>query len=448
MKFFLSPDLRKVALLSAICFIGFAFYSCKKEGNIKPNFESSASGAFVTDTLSIHVKTVKEDSISTGQSSLSLFGLYNDSIFGRSKASFYTQIRLPFNAVNVATPGNFTVDSVVLSLVYAGKFGEEAIHNLSVYELTEGLESSENYYSNDSIAHDAVSLAQVQFTSNTENDIKIAVPDQNGDIDTIEVLPQLRVKLDAALGTRILNQSPSGALANNDAFIEFFKGIYVEPTGPAPQNFNENNILYFALTHSQSKLSIFFTETSSQTKKLLDLPITNDAIRFNRYSHKYAGSSVEKALTDANDSLTTYVQSMGGVRPVLTFPELTKTFPQDEHYVINKAELILPVFFGDYFDNGIPEQLLALTSDSSGRLIFTEDLTTWSRTDGYYSAKDTSYHFNVTRYIDGIVNDGRTERGLTFIPNGSVINAQRLILNGPDKEKRKMKLKLYYSKLD
>src|SRR5690606_23150188 len=130
----------------------------------------------------------------------------------------------------------------------------------------------------------------------------------------------------------------------------------------------------------------------------------------------------------------TYVQSMGGVRPVITFPGLTKTFSKDEHYVINKAELVLPVVYSDYFDNGIPEQLLALTSDSTGRLIFTEDLLSGSRTDGYYNAKDTSYHFNVTRYIDGIINDGQTERGLTFIANGSAINAQRLILNGPKRE--------------
>lgn len=450
MKFLLlSPYLRKVALLSAICFISIFFSSCKKENEIKPGFVSNTSGAFVNDTIDIHVETVKDDSISSGQLSLSLFGMYKDSIFGNSKASFYTQVLLPFNGVNVAEAGKFTVDSVVLSLVYAGKYGEEASHKLNVYELTEALDESKDYFSNDSLAHEAMPLAQIQFTSNTEKKDSIVVPNEDGYLDTTEVSPQLRIRLDPSLGTRILNQGPNGALANNEAFTKFFKGIYVEPAGPAPINYNENNILYFALSSSQSKLSIFFTETGTQTKKVLDLPISSEAVRFNRYSQNYNGTKVGQALADGEDKLQTYLQSMGGVRPVLTFPNLTKTFPDEKHYVINKAEIILPVQFGSYFDKGIPEQLLVLTTDSTGRLIFTEDiLQAGGRLDGFYNATDTSYHFNVTRYIDGLINDGRTERGLTFLANGSAINAQKLIFNGPDKQGRRMKLKLYYSKID
>lgn len=444
--FFLPPDLRKVALLSAICFLGITTFSCKKEGSIKPSFESNSSGAFMTDSVSIHVKTVKEDSISTGQASLSLFGQYNDSIFGKSKASFYTQILLPFNGVNVASPGDFTIDSVVLSLVYAGKYGDEATQSISVYQLTENLEKSKDYYSNDSLNFEPTPIAQVSFTSDISTKGKISVPNDNGQIDTIEVLPQLRIHLDAAVGQSILDQSAAGALANNETFTEFFKGLYIAPTGAGNQPFGKNNILYFALTNSQSKVSIFFTETSTQKKKMLNLPITKEALRFNQYSHNYSSSPVEQALSDGNDSIRTYVLSMAGVRPVLTFPNLTETFPKDKHYVINKAEVILPVEHGLYFSNGYPEQLLALTSDSTGRLLFTEDIMN-SSTAGRYNASDTTYRFNVTRYLDGIINDGKLDRGLTFIPNGSAINAQRLILNGP-KSQKKMKLKLYYSKLD
>lgn len=449
MKIFSFPHhLRKVALLSAICFLGVFLNACKKDVNLQPGFESSASEVFVNDTVKIEVKTVEEDSVSSGQSSLSLFGLYNDSIFGVDKASFYTQVLLPFNGVNVAETGNFTIDSVILSLVYAGKFADEAAHRLKVFELEDELEKEKNYYSNDSLKYFSTPLADKQFTSNTEKEVEIIVPDQDGNLDTIEVLPQLRIELDPAMGMNILNQGPDGALANNEAFTNFFKGLYISPAGPAPLVGN-NNILYFALTNSQSKLSIFFTETSSQTKKVLDLPINTEALRFNRYSHNYSSTVVGQALADGEDRMRTFVQSMAGVRPVIRFPELTKTIPQKEHYVINKAELILPVEHGEYKSKGIPEQLLALTSDSTGRLIFTEDiLLSGSRNDGYYSKADSAYHFNVTRYIDGIINDGRTDRGLTVIANGSAINAQRVILNGPYKQERKMRLKLYYSKLD
>ena len=448
MKLFLLPtDLRKVALLSAICFLGVTFHSCEKEGSINPSFESNSSGAFFTDSVEIHVKTVKEDSISTGQSSLSLFGQYKDSIFGKSEASFYTQVLLPFNGVNVATAGNFTIDSVVLSLVYAGKYGEEATQTINVYQLTEDLKKAKKYFSNDSVSVDDLNpLAQQQFTSNIEAKMKIAVPNDQGSVDTVEVLPQLRIKLDPSIGQSILEQTPSGALANNEAFTKFFKGIYVAPSSSSTPVFGQNNILYFALTNSQSKVSIFFTETSTQKKKILNLPISKEAVRFNRYSHDFSNTPVQQALLDGNDSLRTFALSMAGVRPVLTFPHITKTFPADKHYVLNKAEIILPVETGDYFSLGRPDQLLALTSDSTGRLIFTEDITN-SSTAGRYNAADTTYRFNITRYLDGIINDAKLDRGLTFIPNGSAINAQRLILKGPESQK-KMKLKLYYSKLD
>src|SRR5690606_63865 len=119
-------DLRGVLSLSAIFFIGIFLSSCKKDESINPSFESNTSSASYTDSIELHVRTVKEESILSESTSLALFGAFKDSAFGTSRASFYTQVLLPFNGVNVVNPGDFSVDSVVLALVYGGKYGEEA----------------------------------------------------------------------------------------------------------------------------------------------------------------------------------------------------------------------------------------------------------------------------------------------------------------------------------
>lgn len=441
-------NLRKVLSLSAIFFIGSIFSSCEKDEKINPSFESNSSFAFFSDSTKILVHTVKEDSINTSNTSLALFGAFKDSAFGTSKASFYTQVLLPFNGVNVVDPGNFTVDSVVLSLVYEGKYGNESEQTIEVFRLKESLQSNKEYYSNDSLAFDPVALAQKTFVSDIDQVDSIVVPDEEGNLDTVSLLPQLRIRLDPSLGIDILNQSPEAALANNDAFTQFFKGLYVRPAGPLPQTIEEDNILYFALTHSQSKLSIFFTENSSNEKKLLNLPINTTANRFNRYEHFYANSPVEASLSSSVDSLTTYLQSMSGVRPVLTFPELKKEFPKDEKFVINKAELIFPVTNGSYKEFGLPEKIIALTTDSTGRLIFTSDIQeSAGYIDGLYDEAENAYHFNIARYLNELINENKVDRGLTFIINGSAVNAQRLIFAGPKNNERQMELELYYSKI-
>lgn len=446
---YLSLNLRKVASLSAIFFLGIFLFSCKKDENLNPSFESNTSSAFFTDSVEIHVRTIKEDSILSESTSLALFGAFKDSAFGTSRASFYTQVLLPFNGVNVATPGDFSVDSVVLSLVYNGKYSNEATQVMEVFRLSEGFESEKTYYSNDSLEHEPTPLAQLSFMSNIEKSDSIIVPKDDGSLDTLSVLPQLRIRLNSDLGTEILNQSPEGNLANNEVFTDFFKGLYIRPASPLPQNLNEDNILYFALTNSQSKLSIFFTENSTQKKKVLDLPINTTANRFNRYEHFYAGSPVSESLQRNSDSAYTFVQSMSGVRPVLTFPNIKKRFPSSEKILINKAELILPVKNGSYKDFGIPKKLIVLTTDTAGKLIFTKDVNeSASYIGGEYDESENAYRFNIARYINALINENKIDRGLTFVINGSAVNAERLILEGPKSTGRKMRMELYYSKID
>ena len=94
--------MRKVMLLSALFFlcIVFFFNSCKKDGELVPEFDSGNANIMKTDTFTIVTSLAKEDSIRTDVSIYNLLGIYNDPVFGPTASSFYTQATL--NGLNAS----------------------------------------------------------------------------------------------------------------------------------------------------------------------------------------------------------------------------------------------------------------------------------------------------------------------------------------------------------
>jgi hypothetical protein len=407
--------------------------ACKKEESIiglevQPADEKL--GVFYTDTISIESYTVKEDSLLTNSTFYNLLGSINDSVFGKSKASFYTQITLPTTNITFGNQSNIIVDSVVLDLKYNGYYGNLNPQSFKVFEITDDISTDKSYYSNLNLSFKPGEIGSID--NHTPNP---SSPFYSGS-DTLA--PILRIKLDNELGNRFINADAS-VYTSTSNFLAFFKGLYVTSDNQN-QNINDGAILYFDLISASSKLTIFYSENANQ--KSFDFIIGPGATRINKFEHDYSNTPVEKQLLNpALGKDMVYVQSMAGLKTKLTFPHLQEF----KNIAINKAELIMPY---EQYNGFLPNSKLTLTSiDAEGKPNAIADA---SEGDNYfggfidYNAKE--YRFNIARHLHKIINLRQADYGLMVMPIAGVINANGTILKG-GYPFNQMKLKITYTKL-
>ena len=126
-------------------------FSCTDPNLIGLDIQPPSDGISVALTSAnenLQLSTISEDSLRADEASTLLLGDYTELVFGNSWAAFATQFQLPFNSVDVGNSDSLIVDSVVLSLSYAGSYGNSDALNIRVYQLTEPIYKDSIYYSN------------------------------------------------------------------------------------------------------------------------------------------------------------------------------------------------------------------------------------------------------------------------------------------------------------
>jgi len=446
-------SLRKVIILSASFFLLLS--ACKKEGELTPGFAENTSFTFFTDSIKINTNTRLGDSVLADRIATGLLGTYKDSSFGKTTSSIYVQPLLSSNFLVLGSSDEqLFVDSVILSLSYSSWFGDTSVaQNIEVYRLDEKLDANESYYSSASVSTVPMPIGIKSFVPKPTTEPVILQPNASGGIDTAALIPQLRIRLDDALGTEILSKSGQTELSDNESFTTFFKGLKITPNEQMMLNDNEKAILYFALTSSQTKMTVFYSAVNTingdTTKKLIDFPINSSSVRFNTFEQDYSSGAVQTNLTNGvRDSIYSYTQAMAGVETVITFPDLKDQF-QDKNIVVNKAELVLPVASGSYAKFGLAETMTLASRDANGLLQFIPDnnprLESPAYFGGSYIESEKEYRFNIARYIQGYLNGVENENGLTLLISGSAVKAQRAVILAQGNQGRKIKLNLYYS---
>ncbi len=449
MKTYHFTFMRKAIALSA-CFLLVGLYACKEEGDLNPDFvESGLAGRF-SDAIEITAQAKTVDSILTDGVSNGLVGIYRDSVFGLSKASFYVQPLLISNFQVFYEPDEtFITDSVVISFPYRSIFGDSSQTTLEVYRLDEKLESSAIYYSDDTARIIPALLGSKTFLPNNTSNVVIARPNLGGSYDTLTLAPQIRISLDNALGDEILAKSGMAEVENNVNFTNFLKGFRIQTPDALQPGQNGISILSLALTNIQSKLSVFFTAVDpngDSSKKVVDFPITSNSARFSNYKHNYTGSAIQNIIDDGKvDSLYLYASGMAGIQTELQFPNLKDRF-KDSSIVVNNAELVLPLAKGSYTRTGFADQLILASKNESGGLEFLDDFFEGiNYFGGSYDISRNAYVFNINRYIQSIIQGTSTSKALVVLVEGSATSPERSVLFGPAQSNEKIKLNLYYS---
>jgi len=119
---------------------------------------------------------------------------------------------------------------------------------------------------------------------------------------------------------------------------------------------------------------------------------------------------------------------------------------------INKAELIINDVSDEFSDVSIytlPAKLLALMPADSGRYNFLPDYNvSTSYFDGNYYSTDKLYKFNITRYIQKLIDNEYKNKipGIYLFTSENRISARRAVLTS-GKNSKPMKLLITYTKL-
>ena len=375
------------------------FIGCKKPDSsiglgLQP--QSDMFGLFHSDTLTLDMVTVREDSLATARLSTAVLGRVFTPRIGWTTAGFATQLRL--SAPGIDFGDNPLVDSMFLSLRFTGDtYGQLSDQSMLVHQLADSLSYDSSYYSNFSpeITHDVLNdVYQGQVSINPSEDLIIGE-------DTI--VSQIRLNMNPTLGQTILDQDTS-VFQDNESWLNFFPGIVVSTLGDGV------GATGIDISSGLSLLRLHYhndTDTS-----FYDFIISPLSARVNMFSQDYVGDlsylntpPSDSAFVSGNKSL--YVMSGSGLKIQLRIPFLNSITDSLGHErAVQKAELILPID-ESFFDSRYPphEQLFILTENSEGVSVSTPDQVSLGiNIDGYYDYSTKEYHFNISRTIQQLLN--------------------------------------------
>lgn len=408
--------------------------------------EDRASVGF-SDTLKINARTERADSVQAfsprAPSGLStyLFGRQVDAQFGVTQAALYIQPLMPRDLsgqfLRLITNPAFVLDSVVLVLPLdsAGIYGRlDGNFGIEVYEVTEYIppfQSGEmvSFYSSRTYATLPTPVGSATFRPNYQDSVFVRL-ERDLNLDTVELRrPHVRIPLDNAFGQRFLVQD-SSVYVNDSTLLDFFKGLYLKPTGAS------TGLLNFALNRSWAGVYFYYrngTDTLSYNLEMGGL-----GRRISQYTHDYTGSLVGTYLDNpTNSDSLLFVQGMQGLLTAFDIPDLSAYAGR----IINSAEI-------DFYVAELPgsdltffppiSQIIALRRNSGGELVVIDDvgvnpsnLSTFFGGQPQKQADDTyKYTFNISLHAQRLIAGTVSETiYLAAFPREG--NARRVILKGP-----------------
>ena len=438
-------------LLWAVLLLGATLAGCEKpDSDLGLDLVSARDtlGVKVIDTLTLFTATALEPAVRTNALSRNVLGSYLDRQFGVVKAGIVTQVRLSTNNVGQGQDNSGLVaDSIVLALAYDRSrfgYGNLAPQVFRVFELQESLRVDSTY------RNDRIPSVDVIDLVNTVRGEFILRPFDSVSVGDSREVAQLRIPLSLDLGQRLLNAWGTSDVSDNTAFLDFFKGLYVVPANDDLQPFQQG-VVHLNLLSSTSRLTLYYRNTLPGQEDTLafDFLINENCVRYTTCEHDHS-AALEPGLPDAladsvNANDLTYVQSLGGLRTRVYFPALMDIVA-DGGLAVARAQLVVPVPDGNFPFLPPPEQLFVFRVDDNGNdVVLPDQLEGLGVIGGIFNEDDREYRFNISRYIQGVLNGTYPNNGLTIVPGSNGVTVDRAILSGGGHPDRPMKLELTFT---
>lgn len=401
---------------------------CKDENELGLNIlpTSDLINTVFSDTSTVITSTAYDDSVRTDELSIQLLGSDSDQVFGTSNAGIFAQVNLEGTpAFGLSADG----DSIFLSLAYLDYYGDTTTaQTVHVYRLIDPMYIDSTYYSWKYFTHDSLNeLGSLNFSPK---------PNSWDTVNNLPAIPQIRIRLADWLADSIVAQVGSGTFLSNELWLNYFKGIYIK----ADPISNAGAISY--LNFFNSKLTMYFHNTIDTTAYVFSLT----GSRVNRFNHNHATLAAGNHIGNPADTVN-FLQSMAGLKTTIKFPYL-KHFKDSGSILIHRAELSITAEPGG-INTPLPDNLILITRNSAGEKVFPVD---YYETSGYYGGNlnpsTNVYTFNIARhlqrYVDGIVDNADFE----LIVSGNGVIADRAVIKSGSSASNRMKLSIYYTKLN
>jgi Domain of unknown function (DUF4270) len=428
----------RASLLVFTFISGVLFHACQKPAaldanELQPNEDLLSSNQ--TDTTTLSVYTLYEDTLKADDLSASLLGSFIDPTFGQTRCAFATQFTLANS--NPIIPESIEVDSVIFSLAYNGyTYGSLDKMNFIVRELDEALSKDSTYSS---------SYIPRRKLTNLVNDIEYGiVPEPSSFFFTSSdsLLPQLRIPLNITLGEQLLHPTDPTALDSDANFQSYFKGLYIETVQV------NSGIIGLDLTNINSKITVYYRydDGGIPDTTFFEFPITSDCARINHFEHDYTLSGVGLNTLDTDSSSTSlaFIQAAAGVKTRIDIPNLN-ALENTPGLLINKAELVIP------FDLNTrllpPSQVFLFYKDDQGVLQALPDQFT-GNIGGNVDLINSRYRLNISQYIQQVLMGNITNGPLYLVSGNAGVSVNAVQLHGPNhsaNSNENMRLILTYS---
>lgn len=425
--------LRMTPGLSAILFLCLvAAVSCKKEGDVVPDFTTVNLGAHDT-VITIASNTENPEPLATGMTSLSLCGILNDATFGLSEAEFYSQLKM--SKATAEFGSGATVDSVILQLQYDDYYGfvgsdltfqiHELDSALNLDSVTSYMSDEQFPYKQDLLAEETISTWQLDSNwTDSLRVVKIDMSTPNG----------------LAFAQGILD---IGQLNGQEEFLQLVHGLRISVDGSNIPNVDDGTIMYFNSGGDHTWMTIYYTDGQGEPAEY-EFQMGTDAMRYTYFEHDHAPISgdIDNPLSPDN-----HVQAMVGVNTNITIKDLEQLRADLGSIAINKAILEIPYQEPSREQYRQPTRLFIITENESGDPVFPIEFVTEGEEylGGTINTVSNFYSFNLTRTMHEIIIDG-DEKRLTLLSSGSAVSADRVVLNSGNSPANELKLRLTYTK--
>ncbi len=446
-----------------IVVLTMAFFSCKKDISkigVEVVGENPLKVSYM-DTITIKVHSELIDSLRTDELSSHVMGAFKDPVFGTINASIYSQFRLKSGYEDFDFGTNPQLDSIVLYIAYTENevYGDTLYNQKwTVYEVGEDMFLDTAYYSFQQLRTKADIIGQAQFVPNFDSVEYIDVVAE----DTTTIMQPIRIPLSQELGMKLLTFDTL-VYEDNDSFLEAFKGIFITTLDQdlphsggslVNANFASDNTYIRLYYHNDE-----YPSDSLDNSLQYDYVVNFSTARYSNFNHyDYADADADFRAQVINGDTTLgdekiYLQGLGGVRSVITFPYISK---MDDYYkyAINEAKLLL--YDVDETSNlaAIEDLTLShkvtvdssdyyytITDASSGDLYF----------GGGYNSTDKNYYFRITQYMQDLIQGYNADNRLRIEIVGGAVHPNRLVAGGSNPlilSDKKLKLQLIYTKIE
>jgi hypothetical protein len=413
--------------------------SCKKDDGFGLdiiNLPGDRFGLDYTDTTTVLAWSVLEDSLPTSGVVHNLLGSYHDPVFGRTTAGIYTQVRL--STSNVSFGDNPVGDSLLLTLRFNGYYGKpRSTHRVRVYAIDNNavFDRDSAYYSNHTLPlGDLLYDGSVRFNAldSVMHDGKVAPP-------------MVKIPLNNLLIQKFINASDGPDLANNTAFLEFFKGLHIQVDEVGERN--SGTIGYFNMNADLSALTLYY----HNDKDTLSYPfvINDDCAKFHHFDHagyQHAEQSLLQQDTGGNNARL-YLQPMSGVKVRIDLPYLDQ-LKKDGPIGVTRAELVLRPDPSDHTATqfGKPLRLTIARITDEGKYAFISDfLEGETFMGGDWDPVLGEYRFRVTRHIQDMLNGKYPNNGLVVMVSGASVSANRAVILGNTPTAKNLSLQIVFA---